>query len=76
VRPSDVIGAVGSAGAGVLLPDATRDVATAVVGRLLHAAREKGLVAVRVGVAMFAAASESPEAVLERALMNARRGSV
>jgi len=76
VRPSDVIGAVGSTGAGVLLPDATRDVATAVVGRLLHAAREKGLVAVRVGVAMFAAASESPEAVLERALMNARRGSV
>jgi hypothetical protein len=76
VRPSDVIGIVGMAGAGVLLADATRDVASAVVGRLLRAAKEKGLDAVRVGVAMFAAASESPESVLERALMNARRGPV
>jgi hypothetical protein len=76
VRPSDVVGVVGMAGAGVLLADATRDIASAVVGRLLRAAREKGLDAVRVGVAMFAASSESPEAVLERALMNARRGSV
>jgi hypothetical protein len=76
VRPSDVIGAVGGTGAGVLLAEATRDVASAVVGRLLRAAREKGLMAVRVGVAMFAASTESPEAVLERALMNARRGSV
>jgi hypothetical protein len=76
VRPSDVVGVVGMAGAGVLLADATRDVASAVVGRLLRAAREKGLDAVRVGVAMFTASSESPEAVLERALMNARRGSV
>jgi hypothetical protein len=75
VRPSDVIGAVGTIGAGVLLANATRDVASAVVGRLLRAAREKGLMAVRVGVAMFAASTESPEAVLERALMNARRGS-
>jgi hypothetical protein len=75
VRPSDVIGAVGSSGAGVLLPDATRDVASAVVGRLLRAARDKGLHAARVGVAMFAAASESPESVVARALMNARRGS-
>jgi hypothetical protein len=75
VRPSDIIGVVGASGAGVLLADATRDVASAVVGRLLRAAREKGLMAVRVGVAMFAASAESPESVLERALMNARRGS-
>lgn len=75
VRPSDVIGSVGPSGAGVLLPDATRDVASAVVGRLLRAARDKGLNAARVGVAMFAAASESPESVVARALMNARRGS-
>ncbi len=75
VRPSDVIGAVGSTGAGVLLADASREVASAVVGRLLRAAREKGRLAVRVGVAMFAASTESPESVLERALLNARRGS-
>jgi hypothetical protein len=75
VRPSDVIGAVGAAGAGVLLADATRDVASAVVGRFLRAAKDKGPLVVRVGVAMFAAASESPESVLERAVMNARRGS-
>ncbi len=75
VRPSDVIGVVGPTGAGVMIPDATRDVASAVVGRLLRAARDRGLVSVRVGVAMFNAASESPESVLERALMNARRGS-
>jgi GGDEF domain-containing protein len=74
VRPSDVIGTIGGSGAGVLLADATRDVASAVVGRLLQAARQK-LVGVRVGVAMFAASTESPESVLERALMNARRGS-
>ena len=42
VRPSDVIGIVGMAGAGVLLADATRDVASAVVGRLLRAAKERG----------------------------------
>ena len=75
VRPTDVIGVVGANGAGVLLPEATRDVASAVVGRLLRAAQDKGLVPVRIGVAMFAASSESPESVLERALMNARRGS-
>jgi len=75
VRPSDVIGAVGDSGAGVLLSDANRDVAAAVTGRLLRAAREK-LLGVRVGVAMFAASTESPRAVLDRALMNARRGSV
>jgi hypothetical protein len=75
VRASDVVAIVEAIGAGVLLPEASRDVATAIVGRLLEAARKVGMSAARVGIATFTPASESPETLLRRALMNARRGS-
>jgi hypothetical protein len=75
VRASDVVAVVEAAGAGVLLPEASRDVATAIMGRLLEAGRKVGMTAVRVGIATFTPSSESPETLLRRALMNARRGS-
>ena len=75
VRASDVVGMLETGGAGVLLPEATREVAAAVVDRLLQAARTRGLAAARVGMVTFAPSSESPEALLERALVNARRGT-
>jgi len=74
VRSSDVVGML-QTGAGVLLPEATREVATAVVDRLLHAARTQGMAAARVGMVTFAPSSESPATLLERALMNARRSA-
>jgi uncharacterized protein YjeT (DUF2065 family) len=69
------VAVVEATGAGVLLPDASRDVATAILGRLLEAARTMGMTAMRAGIATFTPASESPETLLRRALMNARRGS-
>ena len=75
VRSSDVVGIIEAMGAAVLLPEATRDVASAVVGRLALAARAQGLSATKVGVATFTQFSESPETLLHRALMNARHGS-
>ena len=75
VRASDVVAVVEATGAGVLLPEASRDVATAIVGRLQEAARRVGMNAARVGIATFTPSSESPETLLRRALMNARRGS-
>ena len=75
VRSSDVVGMLETGGAGVYLPEATREVATAVVDRLLLAARTQGMAAARVGVVTFASSSESPETLLERALMNARRSA-
>lgn len=75
VRSSDVVAVVEAAGAGVLLPEASRDVATAIVGRLLDAARNVGMTEARVGIATFPPASESPATLLRRALMNARRGT-
>jgi hypothetical protein len=74
VRSSDVVGML-QTGAGVLLPEATREVATAVVDRLLHAARTQGMAAARVGVVTFAPSSESPATLLERALLHARRSA-
>ena len=76
VRASDLVAVVEAIGAGVLLPEASRDVAAAIVGRLLEAARRVGMTPARVGVATFTPSSESPETLLRRALMNARRGSV
>ena len=75
VRASDVVAVVEATGAGVLLPDASHDVATAIVGRLLEAARAQRMTAMRAGIATFTPASESPETLLRRALMDARRGS-
>ncbi len=75
VRPSDVIGLVEAAGAAVLLPDATQQTASAVVGRLSEAAHQQGMVAARVGLATFSAFSESPDSLVNRAVMNARRGT-
>ncbi len=75
VRSSDVVGLLDVGGAGVLLPDATPEVATAVVGRLLNAARTQGIPSARVGMATFAASSESPETLLNRAFISARRGT-
>ncbi len=75
VRSSDVVAVVEATGAGVLLPEASREVAIAIVGRLLDAARKVGMTAARVGIATFTPSSESPETLLRRALMNARRGS-
>jgi hypothetical protein len=75
VRASDVVGVIESTGAGVLLAEATRDVASAIVGRVMQAARALGLPANKAGVATFSEFPEPPEALLNRALMSARSGS-
>ena len=73
VRASDIIGLVESSGAGVLLPNASASVASALVGRLEGAARTRGLQSARIGVTTFAPFSEVPEALLMRASARARR---
>jgi hypothetical protein len=68
VRPSDIIGTVGTTGAGVLLRDARGDAVKMIVERLRRA---NGLTGVRVAVATFDPGSEYPETLLQRALSGA-----
>jgi hypothetical protein len=74
VRASDLIGFVGS-GAGVLIPEAGRAAASALVDRLLKAAHRPGGVPVKVGITTFPPLSESPDTLVHRALTDARRES-
>ena len=72
VRPSDIIGTVAGAGAGVLLRDVQRDAAAVIVGRLQRASEARGFGRVRVAATTFNPLSESPEELLRRALASAR----
>jgi hypothetical protein len=72
VRSSDVVGIVGT-GAGVLIPEASRAAASALVERLSKAACRPGCPPVRVGVIAFPPLSESPDTLVRRALTNAQR---
>ncbi len=74
VRSSDIVGLVEPFGAGVLLPNASASVASALVGRLAGAVRQRGLGKVRIGAATFAPFSEVPEALVLKASARARGG--
>ena len=73
VQSSDVVGVVGT-GAGVLIPEASRAAASALVERLSTAACRPGCPPVKVGVIAFTPLSESPDTLVRRALANAQRG--
>jgi hypothetical protein len=73
VRSSDLVGIVGS-GAGVLIPEADRAAASALVDRLLKAAGGPRQLPIKVGVTTFPPLSESPDTLVRRALKNAHRG--
>ncbi len=75
-RPTDVVGLLGHTRVGVLLPGATRTGVSVVTNRLRGAAGEQGVGAVRTGVAVFEPLSERAEALVQRAVMNGRLGSV
>jgi hypothetical protein len=72
VRSSDIVGLLGRRGAGVLLPGVTPAVADLVLQRLSRAARERFDLAVNVGAATIGPSPEPPEAVIERAVLDAR----
>jgi hypothetical protein len=74
VRSSDVVGVVGS-GAGVLIPEANRAAASALVDRLMKATHQPGRVPVKIGITMFPPSSDSPDTLVRRALNIARRGT-
>ena len=73
VRSSDIIGLLSDTGAGALLSDVTPEMTTSIVERLWRAAERRVSSPVRVGSATADPSSESPEALLARALADARR---
>lgn len=75
VRSSDVIGIVAGHGAGSLLSGVDPDTASAISERVRRLAGSRGMSHLQVGITTFGPSSDTPEALLERAQSNARRGS-
>lgn len=75
VRTSDTIGIVSNLGVGAVIPNVTEPFGPVLAERLSRAARSHGTPPVRVGVAIFAPASNTPEVLLTQAFAIARRGS-
>jgi hypothetical protein len=75
VRASDTIGIVSNLGAGAVIPNVNEHFGAVLAGRLSRAAKSHGTPPLKVGVATFTPASNTPEALLTQAFAIARRGS-
>jgi hypothetical protein len=74
VRGSDIVIRLPRQGAVVLLSALTPATVTAIAGRLLHAMEERFRIPVRAGIAASEPLSDSPAAIVERAIASARHG--